>query len=213
MDLFVHEEEYRGKELIKKFHSQKITLCGAGAIGSNIADNLARHGFEDLTVIDFDRIENHNRHTQIWDSRSVGQLKTVGLRSYLYNTMKIDITCIPKKLELLNIGKFIKDGIVIDGFDNSESRGLVTRHCLKNNIDCLHIGMNKDCAEVTWNEDYRVPRDVDGLDVCEYPLARNIIMLAVTVGTESLIRYIDKGVKENYIITLGDFRISRIVKQ
>ena len=212
MDLFAHEEEYRGKELIKKLSEQKIILCGVGAIGSNIAENLVRQGFSDITAIDFDRVESHNRHTQVWDFRSIGRLKTAVLKSHLFNIMKVDMVPIPKKLESSNVGKFIKDGIVIDGFDNSESRGLVTKHCRDKNIDCLHIGLNKDCAEVTWNENYWVPRDVDGLDVCEYPLARNIIMLAVTVGTESLIRYIEKGVKENYIITLGDFRISQITE-
>jgi hypothetical protein len=63
-------------------------------------------------------------------------------------------------------------------------------------------------AEVTWNEVYRVPTNVKGMDVCEYPLARNIVMLAVTVATEVLIRYVDTGRKESYIITLGDLKVS-----
>jgi hypothetical protein len=67
----------------------------------------------------------------------------------------------------------------------------------------------KDSAEVTWNSVYRVPSSVKGLDVCEYPLARNIILLAITVATESVIRYLDSGVQESYIITLGDFRVTK----
>jgi molybdopterin-synthase adenylyltransferase len=210
MDLFVHEEEYRGKKLLEKFHAQKIVLCGAGAIGSNMAENLVRQGFSDLSVIDFDRVENHNRHTQVWDSRSIGQLKAAALKVHLFNIMKVSITPIIRELEESNVKKYLKEGIVIDGFDNSKSRRLVTEHCRDNNIECLHIGLNTDCAEVMWNDSYRVPLDVEGLDVCEYPLARNIIMLAVVVGTESLIRFIDTGVKENYIISLGDFKITKI---
>jgi len=74
-------------------------------------------------------------------------------------------------------------------------------------VDCLHVGLAKDYAEVIWNESYRVPRDTTGPDVCEYPMARNIIMLAATVATEVIIRYAVTKQKKGYVITLGDFKI------
>ena len=211
MKTFVHEEVYRGEELLKKIAERHITLCGAGAIGSNLADNLVRQGFQKMSVIDYDRVDNHNRNTQIWNSRDIGQLKVAALRSYLFNVMKVAIEPVDKKLEASNARKFLKAGsIVIDGFDNPEARGIVTNHCRDNNIECLHIGLAEDCAEVTWNSKYRVPTKSTGLDVCEYPLARNTAMLAVVVGTESLIRYIDTGVQENYLISLKDFKITSV---
>lgn len=211
MKTFVHEESYRGADLLKKFEEKNILLCGAGAIGSNISENLIRQGFKKLTVIDMDRIEKHNLNTQVWNQRSIGQTKVAALKSHLFNILKVSITDVFKELTESNIKKYFDlNMIVIDGFDNSKSRGLVTRYCQKNNIECLHIGLNADCAEVTWNESYHIPRDVEDLDVCEYPLARNIIMLAVVVGTESLIRFIDTGVKENYLISLGDFKITLV---
>jgi molybdopterin/thiamine biosynthesis adenylyltransferase len=211
MKTFVHEGAYRGEDLLKKIAAQHITLCGVGAIGSNLADNLVRQGFQRMTVIDFDRVEEHNRNTQIWNSRDVGQLKVAAIRSHLFNVMKVTIDPIDKKLEASNVRKFLKaDSIVIDGFDNPESRKIVMDHCLVNKIDCMHIGLSEDCAEVTWNERYRVPKKGTGIDVCEYPLARNTALLAVIVGTESLIRFVDTGVKENYLISLKDFKICRV---
>lgn len=211
MKTLVHEEVYRGAELLNKIAMQHITLCGAGAIGSNLADNLVRQGFQKMTAIDFDRVEDHNRNTQIWGSRDVGQMKVAALRNYLFMAMKVSIEPVDKKLEASNVKKLLKAGsIVVDGFDNPEGRTVVTDYCRDNNIDCLHIGLSEDCAEVTWNERYRIPKKGTGLDVCEYPLARNIAVLAVVVGTESLIRYIDTGVKESYIISLKDFKIIRV---
>lgn len=61
-------------------------------------------------------------------------------------------------------------------------------------------------AEVIWNDNYRVPSDT-GLDVCDHPLARNLILMAVSVASECIIRYIAAGEKRNYTITPGDFAV------
>ncbi len=36
------------------------TICGTGALGSHLADNLVRQGARKLAVIDCDRVEQHN---------------------------------------------------------------------------------------------------------------------------------------------------------
>lgn len=209
MKTFVHEEVYRGADLIKKIAAQHITLCGVGAVGSNLADNLVRQGFCNFSAIDMDRVDDHNRSTQIWTSRELGQKKVAALQSYLFNVMKVKVETFDKRLDLSNVRKLLsKDSIIIDGFDNPESRGIVTDHCRANNIECLHIGLAEDFAEVTWNDRYQVPKVSAGLDVCEYPLARNTVMMAVVVGTESLIKFLDTGIKSNYLISLRDLKIT-----
>jgi tRNA A37 threonylcarbamoyladenosine dehydratase len=211
MKTLVHEEVYRGSGLMGKLATQPITLCGAGAIGSNLADNLVRQGFGVLSVIDMDRVEDHNRNNQIWSSRDVGQFKAITLRNHIFNTMKVIVHAIPKKLIEGNVEKLINPkSIVVDGFDNPESRKLLRDHCRDTEIDCLHLGLAADFAEITWNEVYRIPVIDKGIDICEYPLARNIALMSVIVGTESLIRFIDKGVKESYIISLKDLKITNV---
>jgi len=213
MNFTTHEEEYRSKELLDKIKGANIIVCGCGAIGSNLIDNLLRQGFEDITVIDFDRIEDHNRGTQIWESREVGSLKTESMKRRAFVVSKTDLKSVPKKLTKENTKKFLSTGkditIVIDTFDNSDSRRLLYDFCKNNDkVLCLHAGLFQDYAEIIWNEAYNVPNDPTGPDVCEYPLARNIILLCVAVTSEVLIRYIDIGVMDNYMITLKDLRIS-----
>ena len=57
-----------------------------------------------------------------------------------------------------------------------------------------------------WDEAYRVPGDVAG-DVCSYPLARNLVLLAVAVASEVVVRSILDGSKTNWSITLRDFAV------
>lgn len=203
-----HEIVYRGEEILQKIKNQPVIVCGAGAIGSNLIDNMARQGFEKITVIDFDRVDDHNRHTQIWTKRDVGTLKVHALKNYVFNAMQISIDFKKIKLTESSVSDLLKkDSIVIDGFDNAESRRIVTQYCKDNSIECLHVGLYQDYAEIIWNEYYDTPDDSRAADVCEYPLARNVILLAVSVVTEVLIRFISKGIKEQYTITLGDFKI------
>jgi len=210
MNTLVHEEQYRGEELLKKMEEKAYVICGVGAIGSNLVNNMVRQGFKKISVIDFDRVDDHNRHTQLWGRRHIGQLKANMLKNIIYENMGVQIDTIPKKLEEGNLKKFLGQGsVIVDGFDNSESRALVAEYATKTGADCLHVGLYQDYAEIVWNEDYRVPKNVQAKDVCEYPLARNVILMAVAVATEVLIRHLDTGVKENYEITLKDFSIRK----
>jgi molybdopterin/thiamine biosynthesis adenylyltransferase len=212
MNTLIHEEKFRGQNLLRKMAEQEFIICGVGAIGSNLVETMVRQGFKKFTIIDMDRVDDHNRHTQIYGRRDIGQLKVSVVKARIYDLMGVNIEAVSKKLEASNVKKLLTAGsIVIDGFDNSESRRLVADHCRANKILCLHAGLYKDCAEVHWNAGYRVPDPVKGLDVCEYPLARNIILMAITVATEVIIRYLDKGMMENYYITLGDMKINFIV--
>ncbi len=46
-----------------KLKNLSVTVCGAGALGANITENLARAGFSQLRVIDCDCIEERNLST------------------------------------------------------------------------------------------------------------------------------------------------------
>lgn len=203
-----HELIYRGKDQIAKLAKAKVIICGAGALGSNLASNLTRQGFKTLTVIDKDRVEQQNLSTQIYSVDDVGGMKADMLKNIVYRDVGEEIESIGKELTAANVVKLLKEcDVVVDGFDNSTSRGLVTTHCKEKNLHCLHVGVNGDFGEVRWNENYIVPSNA-GDDVCDYPLARNLIMMMTAVAGEVLIRFLLDGVKENYSITLGDLKVN-----
>ncbi len=209
MDLLIHERMYRSEEVVGKLSTTPITLCGVGAIGSNLCDNLVRQGFKEITIIDKDRIEPHNNGTQIWNQNEKGTYKVATMKMRAYASTKTVLNANSKELNKTTVSKYLKKpNIIIDSFDNNISRKLVYQYCKDNGLSCLHVGLSQDYAEIIWNESYTVPKDTIAPDVCEYPLARNIILLAVAVASESLIKFIESGVKKNYIITLKDMKIS-----
>ncbi len=208
-DLYLHERLYRGADALQKLAAVNIVLCGGGAIGSLLADNLVRQGIRQLTVIDDDRIEQHNVGTQLFAQSDVGGFKAEVLKTLCFRAAGVEISAIAKRLEERTIQKFLRGAqLVVDAFDNSASRRLVAEHCAAHNLACLHLGLNADYGEVHWNEGYRVPNDVLEGNACDYPLARNIILLVAAVGSEVLLRYILEGTQENYSVTLKDLKIN-----
>jgi hypothetical protein len=99
-----------------------------------------------------------------------------------------------------------ESALVVDVFDNSASRRILKEYAASAGVACLHAGLAGDYAEVVWNEIYRVPSAAQD-DVCDYPLARNLVTLAVAVACESIVGFVAHGVRRSHTITLGDFAV------
>jgi molybdopterin/thiamine biosynthesis adenylyltransferase len=209
---FYHEIILRGKDYIQKLQG-RITVCGAGALGSNLVDSLIRQGFNSIRVIDMDRIETHNIGTQIWSMRDIGRMKTAALVDKVYCASEAEIDAVDKELTSANAKKYLKDSVlVVDCFDNQQSRKLVQDYCRANRIPLIHGGLFADFGQVTYDEFYKVPSDQVEGDVCDYPLARNIILLTVVVMAEEILDFFlsSKPRKKNWTITLKDLRINEL---
>lgn len=119
-DLYHHERLYRGADLLTRLGATSVTLCGAGALGSLLADNLARQGVRRWKVIDRDRVEEHNAGTQLYGQSEVGAWKVEALRTRLFRAVGVEIEAIAKELNDRNARSLLKgSGIIIDAFDNS----------------------------------------------------------------------------------------------
>ena len=207
---FHHESIYRGPDLLAKLSRLRVTVCGVGAVGSNLADNLVRQGVTNLRAIDNDRVEEHNVSTQAYGETDVGVWKVEALRNRLFRVAGVEVESVRKELTAQNARQLLADaGLVIDAFDNSASRRLVQETVRASGVPCLHIGLHADYAEVVWDEAYRVPQDVTG-DVCDYPLARNVVLLATVVASECVFRFLATGQRENYSATLTDLAVRRL---
>jgi molybdopterin/thiamine biosynthesis adenylyltransferase len=206
-DKFHHEAIYRGTEQFAKLANQQLTICGVGALGSHLADNLARQGVRQMRIIDRDRVEEHNVSTQLYGESDVGAWKVEVLRQKLFRATGIEVEAQRKEFGERTARTLLQDGgLIIDAFDNSASRQLVQEQCRALQLPCLHVGLYADYGEAIWDERYRVPQDAGG-DVCDYPLARNLILLVVAVASESIVRYVDSGERMDFSVTLRDFAI------
>jgi molybdopterin/thiamine biosynthesis adenylyltransferase len=225
---FLHEELYRGRgaatpdanaavarDALARLAELRVVICGAGAIGSNLADNLARQGFTSLCAIDHDRIEEHNVGTQLYGESEVGVWKVEALRNRLFRAVGVELEAVRKELAAQNAGALLKGaGLVIDAFDNSASRALVQQTCRAANTPCLHVGLFEDYCEVVWDEHYRVPNDpapqAGAVAVCDYPLARNLVLLSVAIASEVVMGFALDGSRAQWSATLRDFAIREV---
>ncbi len=209
MSITLHETLFRGPEAMEKLEMARIVVCGAGALGSQLVDNLARHGAKNLGVIDKDRVEEHNIGTQIFERAEIGAWKAEVVAARVFRATGSEIEGVSKELTTQNIAKWTRGAdVVVDCFDNCASRALLTNWCREKGLACLHLGVNTDYGEVKWNERYQVPNDVAGVGACDYPLARNLLLFVVALGSESLLRWVWRGEKRDFSFTLEDFSIN-----
>lgn len=211
MSFLNHEAAYRSESLMQAIAAYPITICGAGAIGANLAETLARQGFKSLTVIDQDRVSEENLGTQPYGKLDVGAQKPQALYNRLYRDLGVAINRTAKTLTSANASSLLKSAsLVVDAFDNSESRLAVQQACIVLNKPCLHTGMGSGYAEVIWNEAYRVPSS-KGEDLCDYPLARNLVMLTATIASEVIVQFVESRnrIPACTTVTLKDLQISR----
>lgn len=204
----LHEGLYRGDAVLERLASTHIAICGAGALGANLAESLARAGAGQLTLVDRDRIEEHNLSTQPWYKADIGSFKARALAAALYRAVGVAATAKSEELTASNARKLLKGAaLVVDCFDNSVARAAVKAHCEGSGQPCLHAGMAPEYAEVIWNEHYRVPSDAHD-DRCDYPLARNLVMMTVAIAAEVALRWVASEARESYTLTFGDLSIA-----
>lgn len=99
---------------------EQITIIGAGAIGSWTTLALAKMGFQNLTVYDFDTIELENMNAQLYPMHCVGQPKVQALGKLVKDFTGTSI-------QLVN-GKYQKGhfpGIVISAVDSMSVRRVI----------------------------------------------------------------------------------------
>jgi molybdopterin-synthase adenylyltransferase len=208
--MYFHEQLHRTTALMTKLRDFPVTICGGGALGANIAESLARSGFGKLCVIDRDRIEERNLSTQPYYRSDVGAYKAKILTNAIYRALGITVEGISKELTAANAPQLLSNSkLVIDAFDNSIARQIVTDTCNNSQIPCLHVGLASDYAEIIWNPLYRVPSNAND-DVCDYPLARNLVLLAVAIACETATTFIATQQQQSFTVTLADFAIKPI---
>jgi len=195
-----------------------ICVMGLGALGGNLLLQLAKKysDFEYIGV-DCDEVEDRNIPIQPYFLEHIGLYKTMAMQAVFPRFVrKMKYTPIQKKIEkftdIIDIldGIDKKDVLVLDCFDNKESRSLVAE--LSKDVACLHIGFSPELSgEVTWDEKYTVPGSVDpdAEDICEVRSAIPFIHFMVNFATMVIDDYFESQVKNNYIIT-NRFHIRRM---
>ena len=116
----------------KQIGAAKVVVCGCGALGSVLANTLARAGVGQLTIIDRDYLEWNNLQRQVLYTEAdvtSGIPKAVAAKNRLQAiNSEINIQAVVTHMSAENILEHV-DGAdcIVDGTDNFETRfGLAT---------------------------------------------------------------------------------------
>jgi len=201
-----HESLYRPDGVVAKRKQAKILLCGGGALGSWLSDLLARQGYWNQTVLDRDKVEDANFGTQNFGKADVGRPKATQIRVNAFRRFGVTVKDVVKSLTKDNAKALVKGfDLVVDLFDNGESRELVQFACepdakiWRKGIPCLHAGVAAmGFFQVQWNERYIAPSTVEEEGApCDYPLAANLVLMCVATTAEVINRFFESGEKRD----------------
>jgi len=134
-----------GEEGQKKLDAGNVVIIGCGALGSVIANILARAGVGRIKIIDRDFIERHNLQRQVLfdeDDIKNNLPKAIAAEYHLKKVNpSIHIEGIVADVNYSNIERFIRSAdVVLDGLDNLEARYLINDACLKHKIPWVYGG-------------------------------------------------------------------------
>ena len=208
-----HEAAYRGVQFLDKRKVIDLRFMGVGALGSWLADVLARQGYENMTLLDRERVESENFGTQNYGKSDVSRSKAIQCSHGIMRRLGVKSTPIHKQLSNMNAHTLVKGAdLVVDLFDNIESRALVKQNCESLNIPCLHGGLSSTgFAEVKWNDDYIIIDKIDTTPAittpCDYPMASNLVHFTVSILAEVINKYVDENIKEYVEFTLKDMNV------
>jgi len=204
---FIHEELFRD---LTPIVDKKVVICGCGALGGNTAVHLAKMGLRNLVLIDDSTVEEWNLGTQPFRVQDLGAKKATVLANDLY---RIAETCkavpMTKRLTEKNACRLLGNAaVILDSFDNHDSRAVVQKICLELKLPCLHAGMSSEgTGDLHWETGYEVPKDVPLEDPCAYPLGLALVNLASALAAELIVRFLLTGEKRNYLVLRDALRI------
>lgn len=183
-----------------------VKIFGIGAAGSNTFLHLLySHPALNYTVIDFDNIENRNFEagTQPYSKMDLNRPKTQSLQRIASTLKNKKIEALNKKInytkDISDLVKDPKSTLIIDAFDNAESRNLFIPLGKKYNV--LHIGFSATlCGEAVWDntfEPMNASKADSGIDVCEMTIARPFIFALTSLASMAIVGFIENDKKDN----------------
>jgi adenylyltransferase/sulfurtransferase len=149
----IHEDRFSRFRLIpwwdqKKLRSARVLVIGAGALGNEILKNLALLGFEQIVIVDLDRIEESNlSRTILYRASDVGFYKAdAAARSLQALAPNVKVQpLVANVVQNCGLGIFAWCDVIIAGLDNREARLWINRCAWKMNrpwIDGAIEGIN-----------------------------------------------------------------------
>jgi adenylyltransferase/sulfurtransferase len=147
LDRYARQIRYApvGEEGQRRLLAGRVLVCGCGALGSVIANTLARSGVGYLRIVDRDFLETNNLQRQVlFDEQDVASQvpKAIAAAAKLRKiNSQITVEPLVTDVDHTNIMELTEGiDVILDGTDNFETRMLVNDVALKRRIPWVYGG-------------------------------------------------------------------------
>jgi adenylyltransferase/sulfurtransferase len=147
LDRYIRQVRYPrlGEAGQKRLLASTALICGCGALGSVLANTLARAGVGKLRIVDRDFLEKNNLQRQVLyteDDVASGLPKAIAAKAHLERiNSEIEIEAIVADVDAGNIASLVQGAdMILDGTDNFETRFLLNDAALKYNLPWVYGG-------------------------------------------------------------------------
>ncbi len=155
-----------GLEGQRKIRSSSVLLAGAGAIGNEVAKNLAMLGVGRIFLVDRDRVEMSNVSRMIFfEPHDLGLNKAEGLARNIHRKYPfVETVAFRGDLETMPLKFYLDSDIIVCGLDNVVSRIYLAQICRKYSIPMVDGGITGLNGRVH----VYIPPD-DACPICIFP--------------------------------------------
>lgn len=206
----------RGQDFInlEELEAVPVTIIGAGSIGSFTALGLTKMGISNLTVVDFDTVDEVNIGCQLYGPDNLGEHKVIALADILSKLTGVDITLglvkwtpemvspvLVSAVDSMDVRREIWEGIKF----NSDVNYYIDGRMAGEYLHIFTVNM-ADKEARAWYEKSLTPRPVEELSCSAKGIVYNTLIIGGLI-TNQVKRVIKKEVYSREIIldipTLG----------
>lgn len=134
-------ESLVGLDVLERIKNLNILIVGIGGVGGYTLESLVRCGVENITIIDYDRVDSSNLNRQIISNlNNIGQLKVdVARKRYTNINDKLNLKTMSIFLDKDNINSIniCQFDYVVDACDSVETKVLLMGVCVSKNIKII----------------------------------------------------------------------------
>lgn len=137
-----------GHEKYLKLKNSNILILGIGGVGGYAVETLVRSGIENITIVDYDKIDISNINRQIIATNdNIGNSKALEFKKRILAINKnVNVTIITDRIDADNIDILFEQNydFIIDACDTVIVKKLLIKKCFQNNINLITVcGMGK----------------------------------------------------------------------
>jgi len=195
---------------MKKLQETHFHIIGSGAVGSFTTVTLAKMGAENITIYDFDKVENHNRSNQYFGINDLGMYKVDAVARKILVEEEIIVTPISKKYIRQTFPKDVVN-VIISAVDSMPARISIWKGIKKQwnkvelYIDSRMAGKFYELYSVRYPSDFKFYEDslVDPKDALQEKCTERAILYTILPIAGRILRnvanYINGERVEQYI--------------